>query len=75
LGQGQISLILKDVAVNKSGMEMTDMVDDGCDCFVMMDGGYEIMDSESKQSDNISMSAIVVMMNDRNEVRKKGVDI
>jgi hypothetical protein len=52
-------------------MGMTGMVDDGCDCFVMMDGGYEITDSESKRSDDISMSAIVVMTNDRDEVRKK----
>jgi hypothetical protein len=52
-------------------MGMMGVVDDGCDCFVMIDGGYEIMDSESKRSDNISMSAIVVMMNDRDEVRKK----
>jgi hypothetical protein len=37
-------------------------VDDGCDCFVMTDGGYEITNFESKQRDDISMSAIVVMM-------------
>jgi hypothetical protein len=43
-----MSLILKDVAVNRLGMETTGVVDDGCDCIVMMDGGYEITDSESK---------------------------
>jgi hypothetical protein len=37
---------------------------------VMIDGGYEIMDSESKRSDDISMSAIVVITND-NEIEKK----
>jgi hypothetical protein len=37
-------------------------VDDGCDCVVMTDGGYEITDFESKRSDEISMSAIMVMI-------------
>jgi hypothetical protein len=63
-------LISNDVAVNKSGMGMIDVVDVGCNCFVMIDGGYEIMDSESKRSDDISMSAIVVITND-NEIEKK----
>jgi hypothetical protein len=40
-------------------------VDDGCDSFVTMDGGYEINDLESKRSDNISMLAIVAMTNDK----------
>jgi hypothetical protein len=62
---------LKDVAVNRLGMGMTGMVDDSCDCFVMMDGGYEIMDSELKQSNNISMSAIIVIMNDDSKREKK----
>jgi hypothetical protein len=52
-------------------MGMTCMVDDGCNCFMMMDGGYEITDSKLKWSDNILMSAIVVMMNDNDNIRKK----
>jgi hypothetical protein len=52
-------------------MGMMGVVDDGCDCFVMIDSEYEIMDLELKRSNDISMSAIVVMMNDRDEVRKK----
>jgi hypothetical protein len=27
-------------------MGMMGVADDGCDCFVMIDGGYEITDSE-----------------------------
>jgi len=50
-------------------MGTTGVVDDGCDCFKMMDGGYKIMDSESNRSDDISMSAIVV--NDNKEVGRK----
>jgi hypothetical protein len=63
--------ILESVGVNSLGMGVIGAVDDGCDCFVMIDGGYEIVDFESKRSDEISMSAIVVMTNDRNEIRKK----
>jgi hypothetical protein len=48
--------------VNRLGMGMMGAVDDGCDCLVMTDGGYEITDFESKRSDEISMSAIMVMM-------------
>jgi hypothetical protein len=52
-------------------MGVIGVVDDGWDCFVMIDGGYEIVDFESNRSDDISMSAIVVMRNDRDEIRKK----
>jgi hypothetical protein len=40
-------------------------VDDGCNSFMTMDGGYEMEDLESKRSEDISMSAIEVMTNDR----------
>jgi hypothetical protein len=56
---------LKDVGWKSLGRGVIGVVDGGCDSFVTMDGGYEIEDVESKRSDNISMSAIVVMMNDR----------
>jgi hypothetical protein len=51
-----------DVVVNRLGMGMIGVADDGCNCFVMNDGGYEITDLELKQSDNISMLAILVMI-------------
>ena len=44
-------------------------MDDGCDCVVITEGGYEIMDLESKRSDDISMSAIVVRGDGKNEER------
>ena len=50
--------ISNNVAENRSGIGMMGMVDDGCNCIVMIDGGYEIMDLESKWSDDSSMSAI-----------------
>ena len=40
--------ILNDVAVNRVGMGMIGAVDNGCNGFVTMDGGYEITDFESK---------------------------
>jgi hypothetical protein len=63
--------ILNDVAVNRSGIGVMGVVDDGCDCFMTIDGGYEIVDFESKRSDDISMSAIVVITNSNDEVKKK----
>jgi hypothetical protein len=54
-------------------MGMMGVADDGCDCFVMIDGGYEIMDFELNRSDDISMLAIVVITNDNDEVKKKKV--
>jgi hypothetical protein len=48
--------------VNRLGMGIMGAVDDGCDCFVMTDGGYEITDFESKWSDEILMSAIMMMI-------------
>jgi hypothetical protein len=56
--------ISKDVAVNRLGIGVIGVADDDCDGFVMMDGGYEIMDLESKQSDEILMSAIEVMIDE-----------
>ena len=47
-------------------------VDDGSDCVVTTDGGYEIMDLESKRSDDISMSAMVTM-NDSNKKERECV--
>jgi hypothetical protein len=47
--------------VNQFGMGIMGAVDDGCNCFVTIDGGYEITDFESKQSDDISMSAIMMI--------------
>jgi hypothetical protein len=47
--------------MNRLGMGVMGVVDDCCDCLVMTDGGYEITDFESKRSEEISMSAIVVM--------------
>jgi hypothetical protein len=41
-------------------MGVIGVVDDGCDSFVTMDGKYEMRDFKSKQSDEISMLAIVV---------------
>jgi hypothetical protein len=41
-------------------MGVIGVVDNGCDSLVTIDGGYEIMDFESKRSDEISMLAIVV---------------
>jgi hypothetical protein len=61
LEQGQILPILNNIAASRSGMGMMGVADDGCDCFVMINGGYEIVDFESNRSNDISMSAIVVM--------------
>ena len=52
--------ILKDVG-KRLGRGRIGVVDDSCDCIVMIDGGYEIIDCELKWSEEISMSAIVVM--------------
>ena len=41
-------------------------VDDGCNCVVIIDGGYVMTECESNQSDEISMSAMVTM-NDSNK--------
>ena len=60
--------ILNDVAANRSGTGIMGVVDDGCEGVVVIDGGYDIMDLESKWSDDISMSAIVVIV--ENEIRK-----
>jgi hypothetical protein len=68
-GQGWILPILNDVAATRSGIGVMGVVDDGCDCFMTIDGGYEIVDFESKRSDDISMSTIVVIMNNNDEVR------
>jgi hypothetical protein len=57
-------LILRDVGWKSRGIGVIGAVDAGCDSFVTMDGGYEMNDLESKRSDDISMLAIVVMMND-----------
>jgi hypothetical protein len=62
LGYGQILPMSNDVVANKLGIGMIGVADDGCNCFVMTNGGYEITNFELKQSDDISMSAIVVMM-------------
>ena len=52
---------MNDVVVSELGMGLIGVVDDGCDSLVMIDGGYEIMDLESKRSDEMSMLAIVVV--------------
>jgi hypothetical protein len=62
LGYSRILPMSNDVVANKLGMGMIGVADDGCDCFVMTDGGYKITDFKSNQSDDILMSAIVVMM-------------
>jgi hypothetical protein len=63
--------ISKDVAVNRLGIGVIGVADDDCDGFVTMDGGYEITDLESKRSDEISMSAIVVMGMNNSKIRRK----
>ena len=57
--------ILNDVAGNRLGMGMIGVVDDSCDSLVTIDGGYEIIDFESKRSDEILMLAIGTIMNDK----------
>jgi hypothetical protein len=54
--------IPNDVAANRSGRGMMGVVDDGCTCFVTIDGGYEMSDFESNRSDDVLMSAIVTIM-------------
>ena len=61
--------ISKDVGVNRSGIGMMGVVDNGSKCVVMTNGGYEIMDLELKWSDDILMLAMV-MMNDSNKKRE-----
>ena len=56
--------ISNDIAVNRVGMGMIGEVDNGCDGFVAMDGGYEMTDFESKQSDEILMLVMVMMRDD-----------
>jgi len=67
---GYGSGIPNDVIVSELGRGVRGVVDDGCDSFVTTDGGYEIMDLESKWSDDISMSAIVVRRDDNGGVQK-----
>ena len=42
-------------------------VDDECDCVVIIDGGYVMTECESNRSDEISMSAIVVIGDSKNK--------
>jgi hypothetical protein len=39
----------------------------------MIDGGCKVVDFKSNQSDNISISAIVVIMNDNDKVKRKQI--
>ena len=64
-------VILNDDTVNRLGMGVIGVVDDGCDSLVTINGGYEIMDFESKQSDEISMLAIGTIINDYESLRSK----
>jgi hypothetical protein len=59
--QGWILPILNAVVVNRLERETIGVVDVGCNCFVTTDGGYEMVDFELKQSDNISMLAIMMI--------------
>ena len=45
-------------------------VDDGSDCVVTTDGGYEMTERESNWSDEILTSAIVVKGDGKNEKRE-----
>jgi hypothetical protein len=56
---------LKEVGWKSLGIEVIGAVDDGCNSFMTIDGGYEIEDVESKRNNDISMSAIVVITNDK----------
>jgi hypothetical protein len=49
-----------------------DVVDDSC--FMTIDSGYEITDSESKQSNIILMLAIAVIMNDGGGIERECVN-
>jgi hypothetical protein len=42
--------MLNDVTVNRSGIGVIYVVDDSCDCVVMINGGYKIMNLKSKWS-------------------------
>ena len=63
-------MILNDVTGNRLGMGTMGVVDDEGDGLVTSDGGEEIMDHESKWSDETSMSAIVVIRDESGGVCK-----
>jgi hypothetical protein len=50
---------------------MMGVVDDGCTCFVTIDGGYEMRDFESNRSDDVLMSAIVMMQGEEGMYRNE----